>query len=205
MVELHYGNNQIRDRSQFGIYYGNQPIEKIYHGSQKVYQFQPYEPDEILTYASPDSYTINLPKGVYQIALGGAKGTNTSWAYGGYAWGASGGGGAFVEVTFYNPQTQVLEIVAGSSGNAYMNLGGLRMLTATAGTNASTDNAGKGGTVTINSALDITSVINNISGKNGGKAAGSTPSVATVSTYGNWGSTANPNGGARLQYLRVER
>ncbi len=205
MVELHYGNNQIRDRSRFGIYYGNQPIEKIYHGSQKVYQFQPYEPDEILTYASPDSCTINLPKGVYQIALGGAKGTNTSWAYEGYAWVASGGGGAFVEITFYNPQTQVLEIVAGSSGNAYMNLGGIRMLTATAGTNASINNGGKGGTVTISERLEIINIIKSSSGNNGGIAPLSTPSVATVSSYGNWGSTANTNGGARLQYLRVEK
>ena len=49
MPSLYHGSTQIRDHSQFGVYYGSQPIEKIYHGTDLVYLFQPYDSDEILT------------------------------------------------------------------------------------------------------------------------------------------------------------
>ena len=193
------------DKKAFEIYKDSTLIGRIYKGTTKVYDVNPYKKTEELVNASAKIYTQILPRGVYKVAIGGAKGNNISWAYEGAAWGASGGGGAFVEVTFFNPYEQELELVSADSGDSFMKLGGEQMITAGAGKNAQIAVAGTGGAVIINDKLDIISIQANLSGNNGGSALGTTPAVATVSSYDEWGSTNNSSGGIRLEYIRYVR
>ena len=193
------------EKKAFEIYKGSTLIGQVYKGSTKLYDVNPYDKNKELVNASPKTYKQTLPRGVYKVALGGAKGSNASWAFEGAAWGASGGGGAFVEVVFFNPQKQEIELVSADSGNSYMKLGGVQMLTAGAGTNAVINNPGKGGSVTVEPSLDVVQTIKKQSGNNGGTAPYNIPAVATVSTYGEWGSTNNQSGGLRLEYVRYVR
>ena len=193
------------DNKAFEIYKGSTLIGQIYKGDTKLYDVNPYTKNKELINASAKTYKQTLPRGVYKVALGGAKGNNISWAYEGAAWGASGGGGAFVEVVFFNPQKQELELVSTDSGNSYMKLGGVQMLTAEAGTNAAINIPGEGGTISVNSRLDVLQTIKKQSGNNGGTAPYNIPTVVTVSTYDEWGSTNNPSGGIRLEYIRYVR
>lgn len=187
------------------VYRGTKLIGKIYKGETKIYDVNPFVKNTVLHNASPSTYTLILPRGVYKIALGGAKGGNSASPAGGYYWGISGGGGAFVELTFFNPTKQEMVISAPSSGDAYMNLSGVRMITAGGGSNAVPTAAGSGGRVTVNELLDVLNTNKSVSGNNGSTAPYATPDVASVSTYGNWGSTANSSGGARLEYIRYVR
>lgn len=193
------------DKKAYEIYKGSTLIGQIYKGSTKVYDVNPYTKGKVIIEKSAGSYTGTLPRGVYKVALGGAKGNNISWAFEGAAWGASGGGGAFVEVIFFNPTARSITLKSGETGNSYLDLGGTRFLTANAGTNAAINNPGDGGTVSVNSGLDVLQTIKRQSGNNGSTAPYNIPSVATVSTYGNWGSTSNPSGGVRLEYIRYVR
>lgn len=204
MPSIYFGNKKVKDVNTNGVYFGSTPCKQVYYGSQKVYQFESYIPSSQITYSSPNNYSGVLPIGVYKIALCGAKGNSTTWAYSGYPWGAQGGSGGFVELTFYNPKTQNIQINAGSSGNATISLGNNTVITARCGGNAGINSGGAGGTVTV-SGLDILSVQRQVQGNNGGVAAYNPPNVASVSTYGDWGSSANPAGGARLEYIRHER
>ena len=204
MPSIYIENEKVRNTNNYGVYFGSTPCKQVYYGSNLVYQFESYTPSSRLTYSSPNSYSSVLPVGVYKIALCGAKGNSTTWVYSGYPWGAQGGSGGFVELTFYNPKSQNIRINAGNSGNATMILGNNTVITARAGGNAVFNAAGTGGTVTV-SGLDILSVQKQVQGNNGGVAAYNPPDVASVSTYGNWGSSANPAGGARLEYIRYER
>lgn len=205
MPSIYFGNKKVKDVNTNGVYFGSTPCKQVYYGSQKVYQFESYTPSSEIIYSSPSSYSGTLPVGVYKVALCGAKGNSASWVYSGYPWSAQGGSGGFVELTFYNPKAQTIQITAGTSGNATMILNNNTVITARAGGNASVNAGGAGGTVTV-SGLDILSVQKQVQGNNGDTTFGSSPeSVASVSTYGDWGSSANPAGGARLEYIRHER
>lgn len=187
------------------IYRGGKLIGKIYKGKTKLYDVNPYVKGQVLTEKSPDEYEVLLPRGVYKIAVGGAKGTNVSWAYAGAAWGASGGGGAFVEVMFFNPKRQTLTIKAPASGDAVVSLGGQEVIVARGGSNAAIASSGVGGGFEVSKSLDVVATIKTANGNNGGMAAYATPDVASVASYGNWGSSANAAGGARLEYIRYVR
>ena len=187
------------------IYRGGKLIGKIYKGKTKLYDVNPYVKGQVLTEKSPDEYEVLLPRGVYKIAVGGAKGTNVSWAYAGAAWGASGGGGAFVEVMFFNPKQQALVIKAPASGAAVVRLGGQEVIRAHGGSNAAIASSGVGGGFEVSKSLDVVATIKTANGNNGGMAAYATPNVASVASYGNWGSSANAAGGARLEYIRYVR
>lgn len=187
------------------IYRGVRLIGKIYKGKTKLYDVNPYVKGEVLTENSPDEYEVLLPRGVYKIAVGGAKGTNVSWAYAGAAWGGSGGGGAFMEVMFFNPKQQTLTIKAPASGDAVVLLGGQEVIVAHGGSDAAIMSPGVGGGFEVAKDLDVLTTIKAVNGNNGGVAAYATPDVASVASYGNWGSSANTAGGARLEYIRYVR
>lgn len=180
------------------------PVKEIYNGSQLVYQYQKVAPGTVLLYAAnTGTRTFTLEKGVYQVALCGARGKDVTTVAGGYAWGNAGSGGGFVEVVFYIPEKTTVTLYSTSQGNgaSYMNFGSTRMITA----NGGADGAGAAGTCSVSSSLDVVQTIKNVTGNKGGTGLASTPSVATVSTYGNWGSTANSSGGVRLEYIRLNR
>lgn len=187
------------------VYRGGKLIGKIYKGKTKLYDVNPYVKGEVLTESSPDEYEVLLPRGVYKIAVGGAKGSDITWAYSGAAWGASGGGGAFVEVMFFNPKQQALVIKAPASGDAVVRLGGEVVITAHGGSNAGIGSVGTGGGFEVAKSLDVLATIKAVNGNNGGMAPYAVPDVASVSDYGNWGSSANAAGGARLEYIRYVR
>ena len=197
---LYKDNKKIQDIAEYGIYYGNMPIKEVYKGSQLIYQYEPYEPSTILYYNSPASYIFELYKGYYQIALG--AGWCGSWNSGVTPspptnWFTSRGGGAFVELIFYNPTKQQIEISAPNADNSYMKLLNEEMIVC----NTQKSNSATGGTYFISDKLNIISILKASNGNNGGTGPWSAQTVTSVSTYGNWGSTANSNGGARLEYL----
>lgn len=187
------------------IFHGSTLIGKIYKGKTKVYEINPYEKHTVLATGTVGEYETVLPRGVYKIALCGALGKAFIWAASGIAWVSYGGGGGFVEVIFYNSKARHLKIVAASSGSSYMELDGVRMLTAGAGGNAGPSASGAGGKITIADELDIISIEHNTAGHSGAVYPQNTGSVSSVSIYDNWGSTKNPSGGARLEYIQYVR
>ena len=197
---LYKDNKKIQDIAEYGIYYGNIPIKEVYKGSQLIYQYQPYEPSTVLIYGSnTGSETITLDIGYYKVALCGARGKDVTTVAGGYAWGNAGSGGGFVEVVFYISEKTTVTLYSTSQGNgaSYMDFDDTRMITANGGANG----AGAAGTCSVSDNLNVIQTIKNVTGNKGTTAVAATPSVATVSTYDNWGSTANSNGGVRLEYI----
>lgn len=197
-------NKHIHDKKNYGLYHNNKHIIQVYDNNQKVYQYQPYTPSEEIYLASPASFSTTLNIGVYQVALG--AGWCGTWQSGvtpnpPTVWYSSRGGGAFVELVFYNPIKQSLTLSAPNAANATMVLGGTTMITC----NTQPNNSTTGGTYNINSSLDVIQSIKTSNGNNGGNGPWDAPNVSSVSNYGNWGSTANSNGGARLVYLRYSK
>lgn len=205
-MPIYKGNTQIDE-----IYHGNKLIAEVYKGKTLVYTMNPFEPGTQLSKLSPGDYKDILPKGVYRIALCGAGNNGTQWWAGSYGWGSSGGSGAFVELVFYNPKKQEIVIHApdAANGDAYMNLGGERMITAGGGTAGGTNVGGKGGTYSFNPALDVLDVIKEANGNNGGVAlSGSTGGAPSVSNYDDWGrgdESGCKAGGELLIYVRYVR
>lgn len=192
------------------------PIRKIYKGSQLVYQYQEYNNNAVLTFQNGEAiYSDELPEGYYKVALGGAGGTGTTWIAASYGMASAGGSGAFVEVEFYNPKKQNITLYAppyksgrGSQtgGAGYMNLGGVRMITANGGNGGGAGYGGSGGSYKINSALGAT-VIKASNGYGGGTGfSGSVSITGSVSNYNEWGKGGEYDseyGGFRLEFLRV--
>lgn len=187
------------------IYRGGKLIGQVYKGKTKLYDVNPYAKGEVLVNASPVDFAVELPCGVYKLAAGGAKGADATWIYSGASWGASGGGGAFAEVVFFNPASQTMAIKVSASGDAVVNLGGQEVIVARGGSNAAIASSGVGGGFEVAKSLDVLATIKTANGNNGGMAAYATPDVASVASYGNWGSSANAAGGARLEYIRYVR
>lgn len=204
-MPLYKGNTKVKERNTNGLYVGNIHILKAYVGSTLVYDWSPYDDDTLFYYNSPASYSGTLKRGVYQLALGSGQCGN--WQSGittspPTAWYTTRGGGSFVELIFYNPQDQLIEVSAPNAAAAYFNLGGTRMITC----NAQTGNSASGATYSINtSGLDILQIIKQSNGANGGTGPWSAPAVGSVSNYGNWGSTSNTNGGCKITFLRLNR
>lgn len=204
-MPLYLGSEKIRNRISPGLYIESSKIIKAYLGSTLVYEYSPYDDDTQIYYAAPASYTATLKKGVYQIALG--AGQCGYWQSGvtprpPTVWYTTRGGGSFVELIFYNPVDQSIEVSAPNAASAYFNLGGVRMITC----NAQTGNSASGGTYSINtSGLDILQTIKASNGASGGTGPWSAPAVGSVSNYGNWGSSSNTNGGCRLVFKRLNR
>ena len=204
-MALYLNGSKVKDRGSYGLRFNNSNIVKAYLNGSLVYEYSPYNNETQLYYAAPASYSATLKKGVYQIALG--AGQCGSWNSGvtprpPTAWYTSKGGGSFVELIFYNPQDQAIEVSAPNAASAYFNLGGTRMITC----NAQTGNSASGGTYSINtSGLDILQTIKASNGASGGTGPWSPGGVGSVSNYDNWGSSSNTNGGCRLVFKRLNR
>ena len=204
-MTIYVENTLIRYIKNTGVYYGSQPISKVYKGSQLVYEYSPYDDNTEVYYGSPATFSSILKKGVYQIALG--AGQCGYWLSGvtfhpPTQWFTSRGGGSFVELIFYNPVDQTIEVSAPNAASAYFNLGGVRMITC----NAQTGDSASGGTYSINTSnLDILQTIKASNGASGGTGPWSPGGVGSVSNYDNWGSSSNTNGGCKLVFKRLNR
>lgn len=215
---LYKGSNKIQDTGAYGVYVGNIPIDRIYKGSEKVYQYHPYTPGQVLFFVTGQAQeTITLPFGVYNLAVTGGGGNGAFTPAGGYVFSASGGAGATWEGTFYIPNTATLVLFAGGAVEAsYINVNGARFITAGNGGNGGYGDGGAGGVLTVAS----TSVLQNITpneettgnGTAGYGYPGGTNSVSSKSSYG-WGSSTGYNtggvpaghyqqGGFRLEFVR---
>lgn len=208
---LYKGNAKIRDEVSYGVYAGSRPIKEIYHGSNLVYQWHPYAPNTLIYNLTGEATrTITLPWGVYSLAITGGGGPFNSWAATGYPWIANGASGATWEGLFYISSSQTITLYAGGiQTGSYLNFGSTRMITAGAGGKGGTSGSGKGGTLTVSSALNIVSTSISTNGKNGSTWAGTgyRDGAASTSSYG-WGMgevATKGNvvvGGFRLEFIR---
>lgn len=120
------------------------------------------------------TFTAELPKGVFKVCLVGTGASGISWWFNSYGWGSCGGSGAAVELVFYNPRKQQVELYAGGAITskgvdgtaAWMKLGGTLMITANGGTKGGTS-GGTGGTYEISPALQVLQILTAANGSNG--------------------------------------
>lgn len=200
------------------IYYSNinsviAEVMTVYRGEELVYKAEPYEPGTVLAFEDGEkSYSATLPRGVFKICVAAAGGTGTYWVAGGMGYASSGGGGAVVELTFYNPISQKIEIYAPpglgghnsqTGGDAYFKLGGKKVIISHGGKGASS-----GGTYEIDREnLQIISVQVEKNGNNGRSGFSGQVRVASVSPYRDWGwanEASSGPGGYRLEYIQYK-
>lgn len=199
---LYKGNAKIRDIGQYGVYAGNQPIDAIYHGSDLVYQFQPYNPGVVL-YNNGNgtdlSYSVALRKGVYRVKLVGAGDA----ADNGYFYWPAGNRGSLIDCTIYMPSTKNFRVTLGNGGKSWSGQGGSSILYIN---NSPAITCPSGGAITINNSLiDIISIT---SRDNGGGGGGSGQNPTALSPWGDGGYTYSADGrggGLYLEYLRIFR
>lgn len=208
-----YFNSQQRKK----ISWNGKNVKQVWCNGKKYFQYESYNPDQVIISKTAGAYTFNqiLPKGVYRIALCGAGGSGQTWVYGSYGWGSNGGSGAFVEIEFENPKDQNVVIYAppgisgrGQSGqDAYVDLGGTRVITAGGGRAGGVNSGGGAGTYSI-TGINVTKTIKASNGNAGGTGfSGSAGGGQSVSNYDNWGYGRESNsgpGGVILTYLRYE-
>ena len=218
-MTLYVGNQLIRYTKNSGILYGNQPIAKVYKGIQLVYEVLSYDYGEtVYEGTGQGAYEIMLGKGVYNIYIAGGGG-NSGIGFapiGGSTiipWSAGGGSGAAWEGQFYNPIKQSFKLYTGGNvTTSYMELGGVRMITA--GNGGSSYQGwgyanGAGGSITVSSNFNNNIITTTLS-KNGNPGSnGSTTGGSSVSSLG-WGKGQNGSGttqagGAKLVFVRPDR
>ena len=174
----------------------------------------PYKPQTVLVYSGGEhTFATELPKGVFKVCLVGTGASGISWWFNSYGWGSCGGSGAAVELIFYNPRKQQVELYAGGAITskgfdgtaAWMKLGGVLMVTANGGTKGGTS-GGTGGTYDINPARQVLQTLTVANGSNGKTGySGGVGTVTSASPYENWGSSSEGSaacGGLRLEYIR---
>ena len=196
------------------LYVGNKQIKKVYKGSQLIWQADPYEPGSDVFYKTgPATFETILGEGVYDLIIAGGGGEGRQWNFGGIIFHNAGGSGAAWEGSFYNPKEQSCKIYAGAvQQDSYLELGGVRMITAGRGLN---EGEGRGGgTITVNSNLQIVTQRKSSNGNTGVRGAQGTRPTASVCSLNNWGqgswcySLDAPNwiaGGAKFKYLRLDK
>lgn len=183
------------------------PVKRVYKGSELVWVADPYQPGTVLTdVAGANTYSVWLPAGIYKLILTGGGGNGTDFWTGAGFMNAGGGSGATWEGEFENPSDQQLTLYAGSGAqDSYMDLGGVRMITAGQGGSHSGNSAGGAGVVSVNGSLRVVSA-SNVRNGNPGKRTGSYAGGDSVSSRG-WGRGGShlggEAGGMYLQYLRV--
>lgn len=201
------------------IYNGSNKIKKVYKGSQLVWQADPFEPNEVIFYKTGSAtYETTLPEGVYDLIIAGGGGEGRSWNFGGIIFHNAGGSGAVWEGVFYNPKDQPCKFYAGKTQeDSYLDLGGVRLITAGKGGNysgGSTGWPGDGGIITVNSALQIVEERKKSNGNTGARGTTGTAPTPSVCSINNWGQGSwtyaydNPNwvaGGVKLVYLRMDK
>lgn len=220
-MTLYKGNSKIKDRGSFGVYAGSQPIKKIYHGSTLVYEYESYDPDEVVLDITNSTQTITLKRGVYDLCVtggGGNLGKAVIVIAGNPVGTANGGGsGATFEGTFYNPSDVSATFKAGGNAeDSTITIGGTVVLTAHHGVSApnSTGDGGAGGAIpTISESFEVLTTRKKVAGNHGlaWKIGKDQDGGDTTSTY-KWGEGATVHttgavqvGGIRLQYLRFDK
>lgn len=204
-MTLYKGNTQIRDRGTFGVYSGNTPIKRIYKGSQLVYQFESYTPNQdVVNISNGQTATMNFKKGVYHIYAQGGGGGGGSNDY----WNNGGGGGSGAGFDGYVVFTQDFGNVSCTTGsapntstdgvatviNGIFNLGG--------GKRGVSNGAGAGGTYSFTSGtgyyiLSSTVARNGNAGASSGSSAGWGAGGNSVLT----GTGSNPTAGGAATAL----
>ena len=200
------------------IYYEGKAIKKVWSGGKIVWQADPYDPGTVIFYQTgPNTFETDLEAGGYDLIIAGGGGQGYSWNYAGLIFHNAGGSGAAWEGQFYNSVKQHCKIYAGGrSQDSFLELGGVRMITAQAGQphlGGSTGTGGPGGVLTVNGALQIVSqrvASNGIQGARGAHNEDPTPSVCSLNNWGqgSWTHDDNPGwiaGGAKFQYIRLDK
>ena len=176
---------------------------------------EPFDPNQVLIEKTgPNTYSGILPAGIYDLIIAGGGGEGRSWNFGGVIFHNAGGSGAAWEGQFYNPTEQQITLYAGNvMEDSFLDLGGVRMITAGKGGNysgGSTGQPGDGGIISVNGALQIIQQRKAQNGNRGSRGStGTNPTASVCSIYnwgqGSWGYASEANwvaGGVRLQYLR---
>ena len=92
-MPIYKGSQQIQKIGSFGVYKGSQAIRKIYKGSELVYLYSPFEPEDILiNFSESKTVTQALPQGQYYVEIVGGGGRG-SYGQAGY-WQERYGGGS---------------------------------------------------------------------------------------------------------------
>jgi len=205
MPSLYKGNTKIRDIGSFGVYNGSTPIKRIYKGSQLVYQFESYTPNQdVVNISNGQTATMNFKKGVYHIFAQGGGGGGGNWNY----WNNGGGGGSgagFDGYIVFPEDFGNVSCTTGSAPNAntdgiatvingIFNLGG--------GKGGVPNGAGAGGTYSYTSGagyyiLSSTVASNGTAGTSDPSAAGFGYGANSVLT----GTGRNPSGGGSATAL----
>ena len=211
-MSLYKGSQKIQDTGAYGIFINNKPIDRIYKGSEKIYQYHPYTPGKVLFFKTGAAEeTIKVPFGVYRIACTGGGGNTYYWAYNSAFWAVGGGSGATWEGDIYFPSEATIKLHAGGALQpSYIEINGTRVITAGNGGDGGFTVVGPGGT--LSTALSNFTVVNTIVSKNGNAGGGTTLGTsqtggASTSSYKFGGGTvlqggAVQAGGCRLEFLR---
>lgn len=216
-MTIYKGNTKIRDRGSFGVYKGSAPIKRIYKGSQLVYQYESYEPNEVVVdLTNGQTSTVTLKKGVYQVYITGGGGTGgTNYAADSVWYTTSGGSGATWEGTFkLNQDTSIEAFGCGNNADSYLNIGGVRMITAGGGRETTWGHSNpQGGTLTLASGWSsyVVTTDKSVNGNNGTTGVYTVPNGGTTTSSLKWGEGTNITtsgavqyGGVKIQYLRYE-
>lgn len=199
---IYKGNDKIQDTGSFGVYKGSQAIRKIYKGSELVYLYSPFEPNEVLiSESSGITKTISLPQGKYYVEVVGAGGIDAYGQEGYWARRRGGASGARFSATIdVTGDNHTISMTCGASygASSTLNIDGVTVATARGGGNY-TDV----GTVSTN--LNVLGVsFSGTTSKNGNAGeetyvyggGGSPSGGASVSSLGNYGhgQSNNPQG-----------
>lgn len=181
------------------------------------------EPTTVIDIQNGESAAYSLPHGVYQLYITGAGGTLGTYYAANAVWsGFSGGSGSTWEGTFYlSGDTNVQAYAPAANGDAYLNINGVRMITAGGGRATTWLNAqNQGGTLTVASGwspyvMSTTKSVNGNPGKEGILAVNGvnvTPPDGGASTSSlKWGggtplvNGAVQTGGVRIIHLRENK
>lgn len=206
MVSLYHGDNKIKDRTNYGVYKGSKAIRQIYKGSELVYQYHPYDPDEVLINVSASqTVTHALPQGQYYVEIVGAGGTGSYGQAGYWQERYGGGSGARFSATLnVKGDEHSLTMVCGGGvgSNSTLTIDNVLVATARGG---GTPTAG-----TVTSDLVVSDVtFSNVVSRNGNQGNRTftvegtyTGNAASVASQGNYGQGAGSGNGYGQDYNR---
>jgi len=206
-MTLYKGSQKIQDTGSYGVYKGSQAIRKIYKGSELVYLYSPFEPEEVLiSESSGITKTISLPQGKYYVEIVGGGGRG-SYGQAGY-WQERYGGGsgsrwsATVTVTKDN-HTIKMECGGGVGSPSKLTIDDTLVATAGGGGTPTAGSVTVGSTTITNIAFsDITSLSGNQGGYTFTVEGTSTGNAASVASQGQYGQGAASGNGIGEDYNR---
>ena len=80
-MTAYIGNKKISQEGDYGVYGNNKPVVEIYKGSNLIYRWNPFVPQEVVINSSTTegiTKTIELNKGYYEIEITGS-GSSAYW------------------------------------------------------------------------------------------------------------------------------